>query len=348
MPEQIDSTQLQLNYLNSNLLPSPLDLVNYTLTATVLSNAMTITLLTSNGSVPSSNSPVITSFRNSPITAGTYSRVNVTGALSLVIPNGATLGTFGGVSAGDSIRECVYVYLINNAGVAELAVSGGIIQNEDNLINTISIGVSSDSLAAFYSNSARTGVACRLIGTIYFNQNVAGVWAAAPKNISIQPNRGRVSLWRQYVASITATVSNPTKSLGALDLAFWRQTGDSIEVMYSYKQTSAGTTGSGLYQFNLPSDLLIDGDKGFLNYASFIDGIVGNVGTFSAYNGTTIFDGWCSYSTSGGFLYTSGISAVRGADGFPFLSVTSVNGPTLGTTNVDYSLNYKVPVAQFA
>jgi hypothetical protein len=58
--------------------------------------------------------------------------------------------------------------------------------------------------------------------------------------------------------TITATTTNPTKGTATIDSAKWRQVGDHYEVEYTYRQTTAGTAGSGEYRFSLPSGIEFD------------------------------------------------------------------------------------------
>lgn len=67
--------------------------------------------------------------------------------------------------------------------------------------------------------------------------------------------------WQTYSLSITGSVSNPTKGTVAIDQALWRRIGDSIEIIYTFKQTSAGSAGSGNYLFSIPSGMTMDTSK---------------------------------------------------------------------------------------
>jgi hypothetical protein len=67
--------------------------------------------------------------------------------------------------------------------------------------------------------------------------------------------------WKSYSLTITGSVSNPTKGTIVRDEAMWRRIGDSMQIIYNFKQSSAGTSGSGDYLFALPSGYLIDTAK---------------------------------------------------------------------------------------
>lgn len=60
---------------------------------------------------------------------------------------------------------------------------------------------------------------------------------------------------------ITGTTTSPTYGTVAHNVAYWRRVGDSMEIVWDYRQTSAGTAGSGTYLFNLPPGYSIDISK---------------------------------------------------------------------------------------
>lgn len=159
---------------------SSTNIENLGISATVAANALTIALKTKGGSDPSVASPVNVSFRSSTLTSGTYSTVSITGALSMTVSSGSTLGS---VSA---FQSNVYVYLINNAGTAELAVSGSLYIS-DGVISTTAEGGAgaADAVDVVYSTSARSNVAYKLIGRVLSTQATAGTWATSPTVVGI-------------------------------------------------------------------------------------------------------------------------------------------------------------------
>lgn len=52
--------------------------------------------------------------------------------------------------------------------------------------------------------------------------------------------------------TITASPTNPTKGTVAKDSILWRRSGNSIFCLGYFRQTAAGTAGSGTYQFSIP------------------------------------------------------------------------------------------------
>lgn len=155
-------------------------LLNLSLAASVGSSALTIAVKDKAGSDPSAGSPVRVGFRNATSATGTYTQVSITSALSMTVSSGSTLGHASGVA------QYIYVYLINNAGAAELAVSS-IIFDEGSVVSTTAEGGAgaADSIRTMYSTSARSNVPCRLVGRILSTQATAGTWASSPTEIAV-------------------------------------------------------------------------------------------------------------------------------------------------------------------
>ena len=136
------------------------------ITATVASNALTLGL----------NSTTL-DFRSTTLTNGVPNTRTVSGALSLVVPSGATLGT----TSAQAAR--VILLALDNAGTVELAVtnqSGGLNLDEAGLMSTTAISASASSASVVYSTTARTNVPYRVVGFIDITEATAGTWASAP------------------------------------------------------------------------------------------------------------------------------------------------------------------------
>lgn len=238
---------------------SSTELTNLGLSASVASNALTIALKQSDGSTdPSTGDDAVKiGFRSSTATTGGYVQRSITSALSVVISSGSTLGST------DGDINWVYVYAIDNAGTVELAVSGTRINDEGTLINTTAEGGAgaSDSKYAIYSTTARTGVACRLIGRVKSTQTTAGTWAASPSEVSVFPfdnkkNFDEVWLWgHNGYGSTNTSVSRfvtvgTNRSTSALTLTQSATNGDSVTVnedgMYGMAAGCALTSTKGL------------------------------------------------------------------------------------------------------
>jgi len=138
----------------------------FSIGATVASNALTATL-----------NPCKLDFRSAVLASGVSNNRSVGAALSLVVPNGATLGT----KAATAAR--LVLLAIDNAGVVELAVTnlgGGVNLDETTLISTIAISAAATAENIIYSTTARTSVPFRMVGFIDITEAAAGTWATAP------------------------------------------------------------------------------------------------------------------------------------------------------------------------
>ena len=139
------------------------------ITASVAASALTITL-----------NPTILDFRASPLTSGTVTTIAVPAAISVTIPSTSTMGT---VSA---VQSRIVVIAINNAGTVELAavnISGGSVLDETTLITTTAAVAAGNSATAYYSTTARTSVAYRVVGYVESTQATAGTWATTPSTL---------------------------------------------------------------------------------------------------------------------------------------------------------------------
>lgn len=156
------------------------DIQNISLAASVGSSALTITLKSADGTDLSSTNPADIVFRSATATTGTASAVSVTSNLTLTVSSGSTLGTT------SAINSYLYIYAINNAGTVELAISKRLF-SELSIVSTTAEGGAgaADSDSVLYSTTARTNVACKLIGRISSTQATAGTWATTPSEVSL-------------------------------------------------------------------------------------------------------------------------------------------------------------------
>lgn len=158
----------------------PTTLQNCTVGWSLAGNALTLSLKNKAGQDPSAASPVVGAFRSTTDSSGLYDLVTQTAAASLTISSGSTLGSLSGE------LWALYVYLINNAGTLELAVSSTLIDTAERVINTTAEGGAgaADSINTIYSATARSGVAARLIGKFISIQATAGTWVTSPNFVS--------------------------------------------------------------------------------------------------------------------------------------------------------------------
>lgn len=134
--------------------------------ASVAANALTVTL-----------NPTSLDFRSATLGTGTPVNRNVSTAISVVVPSGATLGTV------NAVQSDIVVLAIDNAGTVELAVvniAGGVDLSETGVISTTTISAGATSASVIYSTTGRTNVAYRVVGVVRSTQATAGTWASAP------------------------------------------------------------------------------------------------------------------------------------------------------------------------
>lgn len=182
----------------SSALDESYQLQNLVLACSVGASALTITLQNKAAASPSAGDPVKIGFRSTTATSGAYSVVSATAATTVVVPSGATLGLNSGTNG------YIFVYALNNAGTIELAVSS-IYQDETAVGTTTAIGTGSDT-AGFYSTSARSGVAFRLIGRLKYNTAPNGTYSAVPDQTTL------VSLEALNLFGETQTILSSTKT----------------------------------------------------------------------------------------------------------------------------------------
>jgi len=73
----------------------------------------------------------------------------------------------------------------------------------------------------------------------------------------IQPQGAMVGRWTIFTMAVGAPTP-PTKGTVAHDVARWRRVGESMEIVWRYRQTVAGTAGTGSYTFAMPSGYTVD------------------------------------------------------------------------------------------
>lgn len=201
--------------LNPSLITAaqePQTLDNIRINATVAANALTIAIKNLANDDPSSGDPVKIAMRDTSSAVGKYNIRSITAALSMVIPQGATLGF------GASAAQYIQIFVIDNAGTLELAVGyyaigGGGMPYEIILYNTTVINSSSDSTQTMYSTTARSSVPIRHIGTIRIQTgSTAGNWSNAPTRNIVGSNT--------YISPARLPqITTPLLDTGAVDQA---------------------------------------------------------------------------------------------------------------------------------
>ncbi len=182
------------------------DAQNYSLAASVGSNALTIALKNAAGSNASSTSPVNISFRSGTLTSGLQTTVSLSASLSTVISSGSTAGHRDGI-AGE-----LHIYAINNSGAIELAWSTSNKWDEGKLYTTTAEAGNADDSETLYSTTARSGVAIRYLGRMISTQTTAGTWASVPTDIAstrLVKMDAPIFLSAKILSSYACTTPNP-------------------------------------------------------------------------------------------------------------------------------------------
>jgi hypothetical protein len=193
------------------------DILNGYIVASVSASAITLALKTTAGTDPSASDPVKIAFRNATVTNGVGVVRSVTAALSLVIPQGATLGF------ASSEVDVIYAAFLDNAGTVELAVvKDGSLITEDRNVSSTTIGTGSDSATVIYSATGRSNVSCRLAAVIVIQtDSTAGDWTNAPTRVTnvshglYPPNKNTI---RCSVVYNTTTSTSITDSFNVSSL----------------------------------------------------------------------------------------------------------------------------------
>lgn len=193
-----------LKSTGSGLAPSwgsPADLVgigsnrNYALAAVASSNTLIASLKSAAGTDASATDPVDLYFSSYAATSSVPTNVQVTAALSITIPNGATLGLTSG-------SDCLlYVYAINVSGSVRLAVSARSDFDDGRSKSVTQISGSATVATNIYcpaTTSSGTYV-CRLLGHILAT-HTAGAWATVPTKVGLLPGQ------KAYVSAPAGTV----------------------------------------------------------------------------------------------------------------------------------------------
>jgi hypothetical protein len=190
---------------------SGITIINGTIVASVAGNALTLAVKTLAGADPSTDDPVIFITRSATASSGIYTARQVTSALSIAAPSGAS---FGHASARD---QQLIVYAIDNAGTIELALATPLFDQSVRLKTTTAIGAGSTSATTMYSTSARTNVAWAPVARLVSNQTTAGTWANGPAasapgilQIDIAPFTLPVNSCRIYLNVDQTGVANST------------------------------------------------------------------------------------------------------------------------------------------
>lgn len=187
--------------------------VNFSLSASVAANALTMAVKTEGAADASASNPIYVPFRSSTSSSGAIVWRTVTAALSFTASSGSTLGH------SSATKEYIYWYLIDNSGTVELAASTRFF-GQHGIVSTTSEGGAgaADSRNVMYSATARTDVPFTCVGYTEDTQTTAGTWATAPSAVHLAPFSTPPLFTQATKTSGTVTVTSTLATVISLDL----------------------------------------------------------------------------------------------------------------------------------
>lgn len=169
--------------------------INIGITASVGSSALTIAVKGADGNDASALNPVLIPFRSPTAATGTPVWRTLSAASSLVVTSGSTLGAISGASFA------LKVVLFDDGGTLRLGVINAIGTPVDDTYvasSTAEGGAgAADSADTYYTGTAVSSKAFRVLGTLYFPDGLAtaGTWSASATTIQLEggaPSRPKI------------------------------------------------------------------------------------------------------------------------------------------------------------
>lgn len=175
--------------------------------ASVALSALTVTL-----------APSMVDFRATSLGSGVINSRSITSTISLVVPNGATLGT---VNAVSSRLVLLAIYGPTNVELAIVNLTQSLNLDETTLISTTAITASSNAAGVAYSTIARASVPFRVVGFVDSTQATAGAWNTSPSliqgagglsmnSLSAIIGLGYGQTWQSVTRAFSTTYTNTT------------------------------------------------------------------------------------------------------------------------------------------
>lgn len=193
-------------------------LQNATFVVSAAANALTFALKGADGNDPSASNPIVIPFRSATATSGDYDSLTIGAALSLVVSSGSTLG------ATNAVASKFWLVIFNDGGTPRL----GVINCRNGLstfpLSACSVASSTaeggagaaDSAFTFYTGTAVTSKAFRVIGWVEYNTPLAtaGTYSAAPDKACLLAQDSRLpGLVIQQVRAQSGAVTSGATTL---------------------------------------------------------------------------------------------------------------------------------------
>lgn len=238
-----------------------------------------------------------------------------------------------------------FEYAINSGTFADNDVSVWVYDVTNSVV--ISVGpyqLKNHTLAAerfgFEFQTSSSSTSYRLI--LHVASTSASAYTIKCDNFNVGPQAklygSPVTEWTQYTPTLSTGVRSGTISY---DKAYWRRVGSDMEIIWDYKHTAAGTTGSGNYNFTLPAGYTIDTTKCGAGSGSGGGGTV--VGTFNHTYDSNQGSGVCIIAS------TTQLAAYTDLDSNSSAVMWSSGGTGMfGATNLSFSIRAKVPILGWA
>lgn len=319
---------------------------NFSLSAAVAANALTITMKDGLGNNLSSTNVARFSFRNTTLTSGLNASVSVGGNLSITIPSGATLGQT------SAVNQYVWVYALNDSGTVDICVSGvGVFFNFDtNSATLISAGATSGT--TLYCSLTHTGAKpTQVIGRLLVNEATAGTWASAPTRISLLPalTPNDTDYGPASTITLTAVGGGLVKGTGTVvDSVMFKRNGPMMTAWYRLSFTTAGSAGVGEYLLTIPGSQLADTTNGLTaqttaGHALSVVGLMPSVFRCTGIGQTA--NGGSNFGTvENGLLYSTSQFRVTFSAGFAANQNWSATNFAMNNNNSSWNIICEIPI----
>jgi len=166
---------------------NPSSLENYTIVASVASNALTIALKTRSGIDPTVAGPCTFSFGSATAASGIYTPLAIIAATSLVISSGSTMG------AANATPFALWLVMFSDGQLSAINCRSAtqiFPLNEDGLYSSTAEGGAgaADSAGVFYTTSAVVAKPFRILAKLEWASGLttAGTWNASPSKIRLK------------------------------------------------------------------------------------------------------------------------------------------------------------------
>jgi hypothetical protein len=209
-----------LTFNDSSTLPSATFSTVYPIVATVATNAMTVTL-----------NPCSLAFRNSTLTTGTTSTLQISTALTVTIPAAQSFGI-----ATTGVTNRYVILCVNNSGTPALALSllaGGVQLDETNLVTVTS--TTTNTRTTVYSSITASNISYRVVGIVDVAYTSGTGYSVAP---TLVQGYGGNAVAAMSSLGYGQTYSAPTRALAT---TYYNTTGKPITCVV------VGSSGAGNY-----------------------------------------------------------------------------------------------------